>query len=293
MATTHKSYSNGIHVEEHAHGLLVRQYGEAYVARNWRLTPAVDELISTALACGLDWMIRSDHPLRKARWPNPRGVVYLGFSPSPDLQWSVAIDSFRPARGDYGQAVFNGKYLAQFEAKGIPFVFERRNRTSGHLVVARERVLPTLTEVAGFDHGVLALNRAPRHAKGFTTEYVIQHTLLSGWAQTPWADRYRDVRDEFPVDGGHTSRRIDILARDRHSGDTLVIELKRAEATPDAVRQVAGYLRALGRRDDFANGALSGVLVAERISESARALARAEGIEAYEIAWPMQLTRVV
>lgn len=34
----------------------------------------------------------------------------------------------------------------------------------------------------------------------------------------------------FPVDGGLTSRRIDILARERTTGDWLIVELKRAEA---------------------------------------------------------------
>lgn len=78
-----QSYSSGILIEEIEGGLLVQQRGEAYVARNWHLTPSVDQLIRTAIASGLDWMIRSDHPLRKARWPNGRGVVYLAFSASP------------------------------------------------------------------------------------------------------------------------------------------------------------------------------------------------------------------
>lgn len=288
----HRPYSNGILIEEIEGGLLVQQRGEAYVARNWRLTPAVDQLIRTATASGLDWMIRSDHPLRKARWPNARGVVYLAFSASPDLQWSVAIDTFRPARGDFGHAVFNEKYHTQFVARGIPFVFEGRNKTSGHLVVARDLVMPTLVDLANFNHSVLALNRTPHQGDGFTTEYVIQHNILANWEQTPWARRYDLVQDEFPVDGGLTSRRIDILARDRSTGDWLIIELKRAEARPEAVEQVSEYLLALGKRDDFAHGRLDGILVAERIPPSVRSLAETEGVAAYEIGWPMKLTRV-
>ena len=38
------------------------------------------------------------------------------------------------------------------------------------------------------------------------------------------------VQDEFPVDGGLTSRRIDILSHHASSQDWLIIELKRAEA---------------------------------------------------------------
>lgn len=288
----HQAYSNGIQIEQLEGGLLIQQGGEAYVARSWRLTPAVDHLIRTAAASGLDWMIRTGHPLRKARWPNARGVVYLAFSASPDLQWSVAIDTFRPARGDFGHAVFNGKYHAQFVARGIPFAFEGRNKTSGHLVVARDFVIPTLVDLAHFDHRVLALNRTPHQGDGFTTEYVIQHSILANWEQTPWAGRYDLVQDEFPVDGGLTSRRIDILARDRSTGDWLIIELKRAEARPEAVEQVVDYLLALGKRDDFVDGKLDGVLVAERIPTPVRSLAKTEGVTAYEIGWPMQLTRV-
>lgn len=287
-----RNYPNGIRIKEIEGGLLVQQYGEAYVARNWRLSSSVDQLIRTAISSGLDWMIRSDHPLRKARWPNAQGVVYLAFSASPELQWSIAIDTFRPARNDFGHAVFNGKYLAQFTAKGIPFAFEGRNKTAGHLVVARDFVIPTIIDLVHFDHSVLSLNRTPHQGDGFTTEYVIQHSLLANWQQTPWADRYNLVQDEFPVDGGFASRRIDILARDPSTGDWLVIEIKRAEAKPEAVEQVAEYLLALRKRDDFAHGRLGGILIAERIPLSVRSLAESKGIAAYEIGWPMDLKRV-
>jgi hypothetical protein len=204
----YQAYPNGIEVEEVEGGLLVRQRGEAYVARNWRLTAPFERLIQTALESGLGCMIREDHPLRKARWPNERGVVYLAFSAAPDLQWSVAIDTFRAGRGDYGHAVFNGKYHTQFVEKGIPFVFEGRNKTSGHLVVARDTVIPTLKALSDFDHSVLALNRTVHQGDGFTTEYVIQHSIIANWEQTPWGERYDIVQDEFLVDGGLTSRRM-------------------------------------------------------------------------------------
>ena len=288
-----RAYSNGIEVEEVEGGLLVRQGAEAYVARNWRLTTPVEKLIETAFRSGLECMIRDDHPRQNARWPNPRGVVYLAFSPGPGVQWSLAIDTFRAGKADYGHAVFNGKYHEQFIAAGIPFVFEGRNKTAGHLVVTREDVIPTLEALSGFDHSVLALNRSAHDGAGFTTEYVIQREILTNWDQMPWSSHYDVVQDEYPVDGGLTSRRIDILARDRVTGDWLIIELKRAEAKPEAVRQVADYLLALGKQDKFAHGRLDGVLVAERISSAVRTLAKAEGVAAYEVNWPLNLVRAV
>ncbi|MFD0980433.1 endonuclease NucS domain-containing protein [Tropicimonas aquimaris] len=237
-------------------------------------------------------MIRDEHPRKNARWPNSRGVVYLAFSPRPDTQWSVAIDTYRPGREDYGFAVFNGKYQAQFVSAGIPFKFEGRNKGAGHLVVARPHVITTLRALSTFDHTVLVLNRTAHEGEGFTTEHVLQRQILTNWSDTPWAERFDVVQDEFPVDGGLNSRRIDILARDRQTGDWLVIELKRAEASVDAVQQVSQYLRALGQRDDFADGGLTGLLVAERAPTAVRDEAVNEGILVYEARWPLNLTRV-
>lgn len=283
---------NGIVLEEIEEGLLVRQGDEAYVARDWCLTAPVIELVETAMAAGLHRMIRTDHPRRNARWPNRRGVVYLAFSPSEHQQWALAIDTIRPASGDFGHGVFNGKYHEQFLALDLPFTFEKRNKGAGHLVVAREHVLPTLAALRGFDHRVLDLGRTERSHAGFSTEYDIQRAILNQWAETPFATRHAVVQDEYPVDGGLNSRRIDVLAQDPQSGDWLVIEIKRAEANADAVRQVEDYLLALGQKDEFAFGKLEGVLIAERISATVREAAQRAGIAAYEIEWPVTLRRV-
>ncbi|TDE35049.1 endonuclease NucS domain-containing protein [Antarcticimicrobium sediminis] len=285
----HRNFENSIIIEDVEGGLLVRQEDEAYIARNWRLTQPVENLIEAALASGLGCMIRDDHPRRNSRWPNTRGVVYLAFSPTSGGQWSMAIDSFRAKSGEFGPAVFNGKYHEQFVAADIPFTFEGRNKTAGHLVVARDNVIPTLEALSGFDHSVLTLNRKAHEGEGFTTEYVIQRQILTNWDQTPWSARYDVVQDEYPVDGGLTSRRIDILARDRLNGDWLIIELKRAEANAAAVHQVVDYLLALGRQDKFAHGQLYGVLVAERIPPIVRTLAKDEAIATYEVSWPLNV----
>lgn len=287
-----QSYAGGIVVTNVEGGLLVQQSGEGYLAKKWHLSPATDELIRTAISAGLGCMIRHNHPLRSSRWPTIKGAVYLAFSPSQDGQWAIAIDTFNPRHSDYGVAVFNGKYQAQFITAGLPFTFEGRNRGAGHLVVPRQHVLQTIRALATFDHSVLAMNRAPQNGEGFTTEYVLQNKVLTNWAETPWAERYDVVRSEYPVDGGMTSRRIDILARDRTSGDWLVIELKRAEASMAAVQQVLGYLLTLGKQDAFSGGRLDGAIVAERIPAAVLTAAESEGLAAYEAKWPFNLMRV-
>lgn len=141
-------FPNGIILEEIEEGLLVRQGQEAYVARDWCLTAPVIALVEAALAAGLQWMIRTDHPRRNARWPNRRGVVYLAFSPSRHQQWALAIDTIRPARGDFGHGVFNGKYHGQFAALGLPFSFEKRNKGGG---TSRRRARTCFADPCGFE----------------------------------------------------------------------------------------------------------------------------------------------
>jgi hypothetical protein len=283
---------NEILLEEIEDGLLVRQGAEAYVARNWCLSLPVVELVTVAMEAGLSWMIRNEHPRRNARWPNRRGVVYLAFSPSEHQQRSMAIDTVRPKSGDFGHGVFNGKYHEQFLTRGLPFTFEKRNKGAGHLVVSREHVLPTLRALGEFDHSVLDLGRVERNHSGFATEYEIQRAILNQWRETPFATSHVIVQDEYPVDGGLNSRRIDVLAQSPESGDWLVIEIKRAEANLDAVRQVEEYLLALGKKDEFAFGKLEGVLIAERISVAVRDAALHAGISAYEVKWPLGLRQV-
>ncbi len=285
-------FDNGIEMEDVDGGLLVRQHGDAYVARGWRLTKPTIELVQTALDSGLRWMIREGHPQSHARWPAGQGRVYLAFSPTREQQWSVAIDTFRDGKGDFSHGAFNGKYHQQFLSHRVPFEFEKRNRGAGHMNVPRDRVLPTLRLMRDLDHSVLYLSRTEAVYEGFALEYDIQRSLLFLWDQTPFGQRHRLVGDEFPVDPGLNPRRIDILARNPKNGDWLVIEVKRAEATIEAVRQIEGYMLTLARRDDFLGGAISGALVAERVPSDVRRAANSAGIEAYEVAYPLELERV-
>lgn len=52
----------GIELKDTERFLLVRRHNEAYVARNWRVTPAVIELVEIFHGSGLRWMIRKNHP---------------------------------------------------------------------------------------------------------------------------------------------------------------------------------------------------------------------------------------
>ena len=285
-------FKNGIELRNLDDGLLVKQFGDAYVARCWQLTDRTVKLVQTAIESGLHWMIREGHPRANALWPSGKGTVYLAFSPTRENQWSMAIDRFSRSRGDFGDAVFNGKYHEQFVQHGVAFEFEKRNRTAGHMVVASNHVLRTLRLLRKLDHRVLYLGRSNKTIEGFATEYDIQRALLFDWRNTVLSERYDVITDEFPVDLGQNPRRIDILCRDRDSDDRLVVEIKRAEANLDAIRQIKGYLRALNRRTDFRGIPVAGALVAERIPLAVRKEAKRSGIFAYEVSYPVEIERV-
>lgn len=279
-------FENGIQLEEVDEGLLVRQYDDAYVARKWRLTDHTRELVCAALADGFRWMIRKGHPQAHARWPSGRGRVYLAFSPTQEGQWSIAIDSVNTSGDDFGVAVFNGKYRRQFDLHGIHYKFEKRNRKSGHLVIDRGRVLPTLQAVAEFDHTVLSRGRPAQERNCFCTEYDIQRAILSNWSATPFGSGAQLIGDEEPVDSGKNPRRVDILAKDTQSGDLLIIEIKRAEAQLDAIDQLRSYMEGMKRHSEYGETRLRGILVAERIPPTVNEHARAAGITTYEIERP-------
>lgn len=285
-------FENGIELIELDEGLLVRQYDDAYVAKKWRLNENTRNLVATALAAGLRWMIRDGHPQAHARWPSRSGRVYLAFSPSRQNQWSVAIDSVNARCDDYGKAVFNGKYRSQFDERGIHYEFEKRNRTAGHLVVDRDQVLTTLEELADCDHSVLYLGRSTNNRKGFGTEYDIQRSLLFNWQKTPFGAHARLCGDEVPVDSGTNPRRMDILALDCQTNQPIIIEVKRAEAHIDAIDQLLTYMGAMSSKPEFRELTPRGILIAERIPPSVNEKARSTNVQTYEIEFPFTLREI-
>lgn len=288
---TSAKFRNGIQLEQLDGGLLVRQYREAYVARNWRLSHSTLELVRTAVQSHLVWMIRNRHPQANARWPHGKGVVYLAFSPRRDCHWSLAVDTVTRSGYDFGHAVFSGKYRQQFKEHGVSFEFEKRNTGAGHMVVARDDVLATIRLVGKLDHSVLRNSSRQARVDGFLTESDIQLALLRRWGETPFAS-FQTPRQEVPLGDRRNAQRIDILAEYPITGEVLIVEIKRAQAGKDAVDQVLGYSRELGSQPDFVGKTLCRALVAERVPDQVKDYARKHGVWAYEVSWPLTLSRV-
>ena len=270
-------------------GLLIRQGELAYVAKNWRRTAAVEELFSTAVAAGLPWAIQQGHPRTNSLWPTGRGVVYVSFAIRFDLQWSVAIDTYNAAASNYSFAVFNGKHRIALQAAQVPFTPEKRNLTAGHLTVRRELVLSALKVVGSDNPDAVSLNRTPEGVDGFGTEYALQRELIQNWSHTPFfKSGFKFLSDEYPLDAGRTSRRIDIIA-EHNDGRILILELKRHSAPPSAVDQVCGYKEALRNDPRFLGKRVDAAIIAPRFSSETVTKAAIMNVPLWEADWPLAL----
>lgn len=77
----------GLKVSEVSRGLLVEQRGDAYVAKNWRLSSSVIDVINRALHYGLISLIQNGQPQTSKREPTGDGAEYLSFARRPNEYW--------------------------------------------------------------------------------------------------------------------------------------------------------------------------------------------------------------
>jgi hypothetical protein len=238
-------------------------------------------------------MIREGHPQVHSRGLEGKGRVYLAFSPTRENHWSYAIDTFNRRTGELGHCVFNGKYRTQFDDAEINYSFEKRNQTSGHMVVPKNDVLHAIGLLKGMDHSVLYLGRDAVSNVGFRHEYDIQRAIIQNWPNTPIGKRCLLLGDEVPVDTGANPKRIDLLAHDQAADHYFVIELKRATARLEALDQLIGYCSTLRTSPTYRSRPIAGVLIAERIPDEIKLMAQDQGLMAYEIEWPCDFKRIV
>ena len=285
-----KKFKYGIKLEDTDEGILVSQYDVSYIARGWKITRDVIELVNCCLNAGMRWMIRDNHPKRSNLFPNKKGVVYLAFSPTRENHWSMAIDSFRINQLNFKEGVFNGKYHSQFNRFKIPFQFEKRNRESGHLVVKREDLFSAVQKLNILDHSVLFFKKK-NYTEGFTHETDIQRYMILNWSKTPFSNQEL-IGDEYPISSGRNSKRIDLLGFEQNSKSYSVIELKRAEPNVSSLSQVEEYCEILKKKNEFINHSFIPILIAERISERVKQEAVRKNILTYEISWPGKITKI-
>lgn len=286
-----KKFKFGITLEDVENGILVKQYDIAYIARNWKITKEVIEMVDTCLESGMRWMIRSNHPKRSNQYPNKMGVVYLAFSPTRDNQWSMAIDTFNPNTNKFRFGVFNGKYKTQFDQNKISYNFEGRNKNSGHIVVERDKLFSTIKKLAVMDHSVLFFDKKKIKSDGFIAETDMQRFMIINWKKTPFSS-YEFVRDEYPLSRGRNSKKIDLLGFNKKTKTYVVIELKKNEALKKDLCQVLGYCNTLKAKQEFKKFKLKPVLITERISKDVKENANKYKIDTYELNWPGKFSKI-
>ena len=101
-----------------------------------------------------------------------------------------------------------------------------------------------------------------------TLEQYLEDLLIEQWNTLPWADQL-EYLDRQVVCG--KLGRLDILAKDRTSGDYVVIELKRDQGDDEVVGQVSRYMGWIKKhRADHEGVAVRGIIVAHEATARLR-----------------------
>jgi len=101
-----------------------------------------------------------------------------------------------------------------------------------------------------------------------TLEQYLEDLLVEQWDTLPWAGQLEFI--DRQVNCGKQDR-LDILARDRISGDYVVVELKRDQGDDEVVGQVSRYMGWIKhRRADHEGVGVRGIIVAHEVTSRLR-----------------------
>jgi hypothetical protein len=101
-----------------------------------------------------------------------------------------------------------------------------------------------------------------------TLEQYLEDLLVQQWDSLPWGEQLEYL--DRQVDCG-TLGTLDILAKDRSSGDYVVIELKRDQGDDQVVGQVSRYMGWIKKeRADHQGVSVRGIIVAHEATERLR-----------------------
>ncbi len=102
------------------------------------------------------------------------------------------------------------------------------------------------------------------HPLSFPLEKFLQEFLVANWAKMPlgkrldlYVDEDGDEATEYETDVG----RIDILARDKQTGEWVVIELKKGRDSDKVVGQLLRYMGWVKKHKDTANEGVRGIII--------------------------------
>lgn len=161
-------------------------------------------------------------------------------------QWGHGVDAVFPVHD--GRRV---KELANWAIRSLTLLFD-------HLERRRHVVTPATTQ---------PLYSRPLDLR-VTLEQYLEDLLAEQWETLPWAAELEYI--DRQVECG-TLGTLDILARDRNTGDYVVIELKRNQGDDEVVGQLSRYMGWIKQhRADHESVGVRGIIVAHEATERLR-----------------------
>lgn len=126
----------------------------------------------------------------------------------------------------------------------------------------------------------------------FALEQYLEDLLIQQWHVLPWASELKYLGRQIECG---SREHIDILARDRTSGDFVVIELKRDQSDDEVVGQCSRYMGWTKQHwADPAGVSVRGIIVAHDITARLRAAVLPHGnMSVYTYQFSVALTPVV
>ena len=255
-------------------GLLVKQGHEAYLARDWRLTKSVLEVVETALNRGLVCMIQNRHPQPSKRAPMGDGAIYLSFARSATEYWVLGLNDNagpdRRSRCDVRRVLFNKNYRSALVQADVPFQHEKF-RNASNLEVPVEYVDAAINACLPYLK-IHALQRGKGGVEGsypgFRDEADIERWLMENMSDELLGRRVSIIARQKRIDVGI----IDILLRDDETGGLVVLEVKQGRAQPvHVLEQLTRYLASPDMKTLASGRPVFGCLVAELLEETTRA----------------------
>jgi hypothetical protein len=271
--------SVGLRFETGNRGLFVSQAGRTYLARRWRLTSPVMEVIETALEFGLCHLWQEGHPSK-----DESHHISFSFSKAPS-SWVFVIGG-EAAPPELRFVTFNKRYRGYFKDAGFGWAWDWETGSGKNILIrpADLRAILSALPLSEIREGRLptydAFVRTLGHSRYAGTEAELEsviHSMLVGTGRFEAVQRQRS----FPAnEAGQRSARADLIAVTGRAA--VVVEIKPGLVVEADTAQAIRYLGNIAIRRAFADRALHAALIGSAISSDALALAERHGIAFYE-----------
>ena len=197
----------------------------------------------------------------------------------------------RAFRSECEQTGLTGEF--RFDGNGVLFQYQwgidpnvgfaiHNAQTVGRLIGWTHSVLRLLFDHAERRHHVLVPTKSNETAGpnySVALEKYLEDLIVDQWASLPWASQLEYL--DRQVTCGDIGN-LDILARDRVSGDFVVIELKKDKPERQVVGQLSSYMGWIGEHRASGVG-VRGIIVAHTVTDKLRtAVLPHANIEVYE-----------